>query len=77
MNSTLMNLCLAIDVLSQNKNAPRDNPSRGFPFDSGTSYVPTSVLTFFCLRGIILSEIKKGTNQNEKIRQKKKVLYDS
>ena len=28
--STLMSLCLAIDVLSQNKNAPCDNPSRGF-----------------------------------------------
>lgn len=48
-----------------------------FPFDSGTSYVPTPVLTSFFPRGIIVSEIKKGTNQNGKIRQKKKVLYDS
>lgn len=71
-----MNPCLAIDVLSQNKNAPRDNSSRGFSKD-GTSYVPTPVLTSFLSRGIILSEIKKGTNQNGKIRQKKKVLYDS
>lgn len=56
-----MNLCLAVNVLSQNNNAPRDNPSRGSFCDCGTSYVPTPVLTSFLSRGIILSEIKKGT----------------
>ena len=30
LSAKLMNPCLAIDVLSQNNNAPRDNPSRGF-----------------------------------------------
>lgn len=70
-------IVLLVNVVSQNKNAPRDNPSRGFPFDSGTSYVPTPVLTSFFPRGIIVSEIKKGIKQNGKIRQKKKVLYDS
>lgn len=70
-------IALLVNVLIQNNNAPRDNPSRGFFLRFWDVIRPNSGVDIFCLRGIILSEIKKGTNQNGKIRQKKKVLYDS
>lgn len=47
LSAKLMNPCLARDVLSQNKNAPRDNLPRGFLLGFWDVIRPNSGVDFF------------------------------